>query len=217
MTQASPAQSSYISGALGLFVFLFGLIISISYVFHWSEYFAYRDGVTIEGTIAAKGEFNSGDRWVSVTFVEDGQQKTWQLEAVNEQTWLMVSEGEKVVALQMKNSPSRLILADNLDEIRPPWVAGLSLSGVVIIGLLSIIAVPFLQKKGWHEKRLLWLDRRLFSILLGGIFTFVGIAGLVSSVGESNGRLGSLLCGGSLGLAFILIGFFLIFANRSYV
>ncbi len=189
MSKQTNTPKVNLSAALGLFFFAWGTIVFVSFLFNWLEYKAFENGRLIEATIANSHQNETGEWFVSVTFRADGEEKNVVLESLPSEIAPTLVEGDKVVALQMENSPSRLILADNLPDVRPDLAGGLAVTMVpMFLGVGAMAYRPVLRRRGWDEERLRGLDGRLFGIMVGLLFLFVALGGAISAFGEMRNK-----------------------------
>ena len=195
-----------LSTAFGLSFLLVGVILGASFVFRWLDYGAFANGRIIEGTITRSHQTEAGEWFVALTFRDDGQDKEFPLESVPAPQAAELAVGDKVVALQMDNSPSRLILADNLTAIRPHWWEGIILSLPALVGLAALVWRPILRRRGWDDEALEVVDGRIFGLMVGSLLLFVALGGAVSALGEMRDRPVALMLALLVVLLLVLLG-----------
>jgi hypothetical protein len=180
--------STNLSAAFGFCFLLVGVILGASFVFRWLDYRAFENGRIIEGTIAHSHQNDAGEWFVSASFRTNGQDKEFLLEALSSQQAASLAVGDKIVAIQMDNSPSRLILADNLAAVRPDWWEGIIISLPALVGLAAMGWRPILRRRGWDDEALVEMDGRIFGLLVGSLLLFVALGGAISALGEMRDR-----------------------------
>lgn len=194
MKQKSTPTSPNLARPMAVLYIAFGLIIFTAYIIHWSEYDAYRQGTVINGTITDKWINEAGEIRAQITFVEDDRIKSWTLEGITREKWDRLAAGDEVVALQMANSPSRLILAESLTAVKPDWSGGVITLAPILIGLAVLLVQWLYRRQNWAEADVARWDTRLFGLLVGGIFLLVFVGGTIDLLGRlANGRMRSLI------------------------
>ena len=108
---------------------------------------------------------------VMVSFVDrNGRSQTWHLEKMTQSLRETLTEGDKVVAMQMQNSPSRIMLLEQVEN-RPSSVGGIVAAAVFLLPGLFLL----LQRRPYGDlQNQRKMDAYHRSLAGGSMFLFAG-------------------------------------------
>lgn len=156
----------------GLVLLILGLIFAAAWWFNRADALAFADGLVVEGTVEQIWEGDSPS--VQIRFVDqNGRFQRINLENTTSEQRAAWSVGDAVVAMQMRDSPSRLRLAEDVAAKRQD-AAGLILAvGLMLPGLFLLSRKrPF----GPNQQQMATRQQYLAS---GSLFLFMGLIMLV--------------------------------------
>ena len=115
----------------GVFLTVLGLIFGFAWSINRYEATRFANGLQIEGTIE---RIHEGDPpLVMVSFVDrNGRSQTWHLEKMTQSLRETLAAGDEIVAVQMLDSPSRIMLLEQVEN-RPNDAGGLVATAVFLL------------------------------------------------------------------------------------
>ncbi|MCA9953839.1 MAG: hypothetical protein KC434_03915 [Anaerolineales bacterium] len=160
--------------AFGVVLLILGLIFTAAWWFNRADALAFKDGFVVEGTVEQIWEGDSPG--VQIRFVDsNGRFQRSYLEATTADQRAAWSVGDSVVAIQMRDSPLRLRLAEDV-EARRQDATGLILAvGLMLPGLLLVSRKrPFGSPANQQQ-----MATRQQHLASGSLFLFAGLLLLV--------------------------------------
>ncbi|MBK7896665.1 MAG: hypothetical protein IPJ90_17665 [Anaerolineaceae bacterium] len=163
---------------------IIGLIFAAAWLVNRQETSRFLNGTLVEGTIE---RIHEGDPpIVVVSFVDgDGRSQTWNLENMTQSIRSSLNVGDKVVAVQMLDSPSRIRLLAQVEN-RPSDSGGLVATAVFLLPGLFLA----LQKRPYgsleNQQRMKTRQRHLVG---GSLFLFTGfilLIGFYATINDPN-------------------------------
>ena len=175
--KSNPNGTTSILRGFGGFLMAFGLIFGTAWLFNRLDAQAFADGYRVEGTVMHILE--AEPPIVVIEFVDrNGRSQQWNLEKMTQTHRDTLSEGDHVVAVQMLNSPSRVMLLEQVEN-RPSDRNGLIISALFFLPGLYFV----LQKRPFgsevQQQRMATQQGRLVG---GSILLFMGLVMLIGFV-----------------------------------
>lgn len=158
--------------AFGVVLLILGLIFAAAWWFNRADALAFADGLVVEGTVE---QIWAGDApGVQIRFVDsNGRFQRSTLENTTADQRAAWSVGDSVVALQMRDSPLRLRLAEDVEAKRQ------DAAGLILAVMLMLPGLFLLSRKrpfGPNQQQMATRQQYLAS---GSLFLFMGLLLLV--------------------------------------
>ncbi|WP_420631634.1 phage holin family protein [Candidatus Leptofilum sp.] len=195
------ANQNFVGGSLSIlrafggFLIALGLIFGTAWIFNRNDAHRFADGYRVEGTVE---RIHEGEPpIVMVTFVDrNGRSQTWHLENMTQSVRETLAEGDEVVAVQMPNSPSRIMLLEQIEN-RPDDRNGLIMTAVFLLPGLFLV----LQRRPYgNQENQQKMATRQHHLASGSLFLFMGLImliGFFATAFDANLHwLGKLIFGG---------------------
>ena len=135
--------STFFGGCL----FVIGLIFAFANIFNWADYYAFQNGRIIEARVVMKSPLHS-DYLLLAYRDYRGMDVEWATEEVSDELWEQLAVGDPVVGLVMEDSPSRVIIEEDLVLKRPLLFNGIIVTLIPLISGLLLLSWPIL----WEQK-----------------------------------------------------------------
>lgn len=183
----------------GSLLIALGLIFGTAWYLNRLDDSRFANGFVVEGTVE---RIHEGEPpIVMVTFVDrNGRSQTWHLEKMTQSIRETLAVGDEVVAVQMQDSPSQIMLAEQIEN-RPSDIGGVIAAAVFLLPGLFLV----LQRRPYgtleHQQK---MDARHRHLASGSMFLFSGsilLIGFLATVIDPNFHwVGKLIFG-----AFLLL------------
>ncbi|GJM40113.1 MAG: hypothetical protein DHS20C20_03950 [Ardenticatenaceae bacterium] len=171
-----------------------GLIFSAAWYLNRLDDNRFANGYRVEGTVERIHDGESPI--VMVSFVDrNGRSQTWHLEKMTQSVRETLAEGDQVVAVQMQDSPSRIMLLDQI-EARHSDIGGIIASALFLLPGLFLV----MQRRPYgsleNQRK---INARHRFLVGGSVFLFCGaimLIGFFATVMDQNFHwIGKLIFG----------------------
>ena len=176
-SKPDPNTTTSLLRGFGGFLLALSLIFGVAWLFNRLDANAFDAGYQVEGTVVQIWE---GDPpIVVIEFVDrNGRSQSWNLEGMTQSQRNQLQIDDPVVALQMRDSPSRVMLLEQVEN-RPSDRNGVIIAGLFLLPGLFLVRQKRPYGSPTNQSRMIGQQNHLAA---GSMFLLVGLVMLMGFV-----------------------------------